>query len=225
MAVVNGYLALSQLKNAVGDTTDKHIPEHERAINAASRQIDLWTGRFFYRDPVATPRLLNPVDRTVTYTGDFDSTTDVVVATDVDGDGVFETLWTSDQWQAEPFVRWNGWPYTQISTTTRTTEFPVSGRRPNVQITARWGWAAVPGPIEQACEALAVLYYRTKDSSAGGMIKFDQSVEVMSTDPVVIAANLCRQYVVEGGSLYVPPAPVEMEKPKRKTGSLRTRPV
>lgn len=221
MPIVNGYLALSQLKNAVGDTTDKHIPEHERAINAASRQIDLWAGRFFYREASPSARLLDVTDRTKVYTGDFDSTTGVIVATDDIGDGNYETIWDTSEWQAQsdslpsmPFVRINGWPWTTITTTTRTREFPVAGRRPNVKVTATWGWGSVPGAIEQACEALAILYYQSKDSSAGGIVDID-SIDRLSTDPLAVARALVRPYAVPGGTLYAPPeatAPMLMSK-------------
>jgi hypothetical protein len=211
--VVNGYLSVDQLQSAVGDTTFGHIPEHIRAINAASRQIDMWAGRYFYQDAAPSSRLLDVVDRTKVYAGDFDSTSGVVVATDDTGDGTYSTVWTSDQWQAQsdsvpnmPFVRFNGWPWTCITTTTRSREFPVSGRRPNVRVTATWGWGSVPGAIEQACEALAILYYQAKDTSAGGIIDID-SVDRLSTDPLAVAGALVRPYSVPGGTLYVPPEP------------------
>lgn len=217
MPLDTGYMDLDALMDAAGDTTQTHIPEWERAILAASRQIDLWCGRFFYLDTAPSARTYNASDRTCTCTGDFASTSGVIVKTDVDGDGVFETVWTSGQWQAQsdsvpnmPFVRFNGWPWTQITTTTRTREFPVSGRTPSIEVTATWGWGAVPVAVEQACESLATLYYRSKDSSSGGMIGID-NVERLSTDPIAVAQSLVRDYAVPGGTLHVPPMPVEHE--------------
>jgi hypothetical protein len=221
VSIVNGYLTLDQIQSAVGDTTLGHVPEWERAITAASRQIDLWCGRFFYQDSAPSARVYNPYDRTCTCTGDFDSTVGVAVATDEDGDGVFETVWSADQWQAQsdsvpnmPFVRFNGWPWTQVTTTTRTREFPVSGRTPSIQVTATWGWGAVPEAVAQACEALATLYYQSKDTSAGGMIEID-NIDRLSTDPIVVARGLLTDYAVPGGTLYVPPTqPVPVVMPK-----------
>lgn len=219
--IVNGYLTLDQIQDAVGDTTFGHVPEWERAITAASRQIDLWCGRYFYLDAAPSARRYNATDRTCTCTGDFDDAAGVIVKTDDDNDGVFETVWTSDQWQAQsdsvpnmPFVRFNGWPWTQITTTTRTREFSVSGRTPSVEVTATWGWGAVPIAVEQACQALATLYYQSKDSSAGGMLEID-NIDRLSTDPIVVARALLADYAVPGGTLYVPPTPsVQMPTPK-----------
>lgn len=218
---LNGYLSVDQLQAAIGDTTLSHLDEHARAISSASRQIDMWAGRYFYQDDAPSARLLNATDRTCVCPGDFDSTTGVIVKTDDDDDGVYETTWASNQWQAQsgsvpnmPFVRFNGWPWTTISTTTRTREFPISGRRPSIQVTATWGWATVPTAIEQACEALAILYYQSKDSSAGGMIEID-NIDRLSTDPIVVARALVRDYAVPGGTLYVPPEPpLVMPAPK-----------
>lgn len=206
-----GYMDVDALMDAVGDITQVHIPEHERAISAASRQIDLWTGRYFYQDDTATARLFRAFDRTKVCVGDFTDPGSVIVQTDDDFDGVFETTWDDEDWQAEPFVLFNDWPPATITTTTRTREFPLAGRRPPIKVTARWGWEAIPGPIEQACESLATLYYRSKDSSSGGMIGIDTNVERLSTDPIAVAMALCRDYAVYGGTLYVPPMPVEHE--------------
>jgi hypothetical protein len=214
VVITNGYMSVDQLQSAIGDTTIGHIPEHERAIEAASRQIDLWCGRYFYQDTVASARLYNAEDRTKVCTGDFATTSGVIVQTDDDNDGVFEVTWTSGQWQAQPFVRYNNWPFTSVTTTTRTREFPVSGRRPSIQVTAQWGWASVPVAVAQACELVAILYYQSKDSSAGGMIDLE-SIDRLSTDPLVMARALVRDYAVEGGTLYTPPTPpMPMVMPK-----------
>jgi hypothetical protein len=137
-------------------------------------------------------------------TGDFDVTTDVVVKTDDDDDGVFETTWTVGQWQAEPLVRWNQKPHVVITTTTRTREFPFGSRRPLVQVTAKWGWGSVPVAVEQATEYLATLFFRAKDQY-GAVIGIDTDTEKLSADPIKVAMELVREYAVEGGTLYKPP--------------------
>lgn len=209
MAITNGYLTLAQLQQAVGDTTFEFDEVWERAIEAASRQIDEWCGRYFYQDATATARLFRADDNTYVCTGDFDSTADVVVATDEDGDGVFETPWMANEWQAEPLVRYNQRPFERITTTTRTREFPVDGRRPKVQVTATWGWGKVPETVEQACSVLASLYFRSKDwsgQSFGLDLQGSQGGEEKFTaDPLHIAKKLVMPYVVEGGLLYQPP--------------------
>lgn len=168
MSIVNGYLDLYELKTTLagdGVQPSSSDDDYELAIETASRWIDercshQETGlvRHFWQEPAPVARIFDANTRTEVCCGDFDTTTGVVVATDDDGDGVFETVWSSDLWQPEPHVRINGFPYRRITTTTRSREFPISGRRPNVQITAQWGWGDIPKPVIQACKILAVAY-------------------------------------------------------------------
>lgn len=214
-AITNGYLTRAKLKAAIGDTTYVHDAEHDRAIEAASRTIDLWTGRYFWREPAPAARLfradpctwLHVHDRTTVCVGDFDSTAGLTVETDDDADGVFETPWKATEWQAEPLVRYNNWPYTKITTTTRTREFPLDSRRARVRVTTTWGWGQIPLPVEQACEILSTLFYRSKDWSGASFGLHGQGAgqEKVSADPISVAMRLVEQYAVKGGTLYKPP--------------------
>jgi len=204
VAALNAYITRAKLQAAVGDSLQVHEAEHDRAIEAASRKIDEWTGRYFYQDAVASARVFRAKSRTCVCTGDFDATADVIVETDDDDDGVFETEWTVGQWQAEPFVRWNGKPHVVITTATRTREFPFGSRRPLVQVTAQWGWASVPVAVEQATEYLAILFFRAKDQYGVSIGITDDSREELSADPIKVAMELVKEYAVEGGTLYKP---------------------
>lgn len=205
MVIVNGYVTLARLKEAVGSKNELHDNDFERAIGAASRKIDKWTGRYFYQDAVASPRLFKADDRTYVCVSDFADADDVIVKSDDDGDGVFETTWTSNQWQPEPFVRYNGEPFSIISTTTRTREFPIGTRRPLVQVTAKWGWdpTTLPPQVQQATEYAAILFYRAKDQYGASIGLIDQT-EKMTADPLKLAMELVREYAVKGGTLYKP---------------------
>lgn len=174
MDVVNGYLSLEALKAALGsDIGSSTDAELVRAINAASRQIDSCCGTQFWREPSPTPRLFRAVDARMLWTGDFADTTGMTVATDGDGDGVFETVWAATEWRAEPLVRMNGRPFTQV-VATGGRRFPIRGRAyrnqhlaPSVQVTARWGWPEVPAEVVQACQILAIDHYKSKDLTGG----------------------------------------------------------
>ena len=211
MTLVNGYLQRSELKTAIGDTTVAHDDEHDRAIEAASRQIDLWCGpppgRQFWQDTAASARVFRARDRTLVCPGDFDATAGLIVETDDDADGIFETLWDTSEWQAEPFNRWSGFPYTSITTTTRTREFPLDARRPRIRVTTKWGWAGPPSPVKQACLSLATLYFRSKDMAGVG-IGIDWSTTTISADPVSLAMKLVQPLAIEGGLLFgIPQVP------------------
>lgn len=205
MPLIHGYITRDRLKEAVGSRIDTHDNDFDRAIGAASRKIDKWTGRYFYQDTVASPRLFKADDRTYVCVSDFADPASMVIETDDDGDGVFETTWTADQWQPEPFVLYNGEPFTIISTTTRTREFPFGTRRPLVRATTRWGWlpASLPPQVEQATEYAATLFYRGKDQYGAAIGLIDQT-EKMTADPLKLAMELVREFAVKGGTLYKP---------------------
>lgn len=113
-----------------------------------------------------------------------------MVKTDDNGDGTFETTWDATgspaDYQAEPLVRVNGYPYTRI-VAIDDKAFPVSTRRALVQVTAQWGWAAVPIDVEQACLILAAKFFQRRQTSTG-VIGFDAmgaTVRITRRDPDV----------------------------------------
>lgn len=203
MPVVNGYLTVEQLRASVDDDGSDHQADYERAINAASRQVDDWCStkerrRHFWREDTPTARLFTPNRRRQLRVGDFADTTGMVVKTDDNSDGVLETTWTADQWQPEPLVRVNGWPYTEVAAVADAREFPLydlhTGRA-RVEVTARWGWAAVPPEVEQATQILATAYYKARHLT-GNQIGFEE----LSTGlgPVALARDLVAHLHVDG---------------------------
>ncbi len=130
----------------------------DMVLAAASRAVDEWCQRHFWQDgTIASPvaRTFAPWDSRVVVFGPFNDLTDAVaptVATDTDGDGVFETSWAAADWQALPFNRYDGRPYTSILAVAGL-RFPCwsTGRVDRVQVTGVWGWAAVPPPVKTAC--------------------------------------------------------------------------
>src|SRR5690606_1256557 len=111
--------------------------------------IDDYCGRHFWKEETPSERLFRPDEVDLLWTGDFATTDDLVVKTDEDGDGVFETTWSATDWQAEPFERMNGRPYERIAAVGGR-DFPVDctttsrGRRRSgrarVRVSAQWGW-------------------------------------------------------------------------------------
>jgi len=223
VAVENGYLDLFELKTTLagdGFSPSSSDDDYELAIESASRWIDERCShqesglvRHFWQESAPVARIFDSNTLTQVCCGDFDTTTGLVVATDDDGDGVFENVWDPDLWQPEPHVRINGFPYRRITTTGRIQQFPISGRRPNVQITAQWGWGAVPKPVIQACKILAVAYMQglniasSQDGFGGSPVT-----------PADFAEHLLRPYLPEAEldalaeQLTMPAMPM----PKRK---------
>lgn len=164
------------LKNhlaANGVTTQMHDINIATAVAGANSAVNLWCGRAFDKTAVAaeTARLygctrsgLGIRHRTLAVVDDFWDTTNLVVKTDDNDDGTFETTWAASDYQFEPLSGVvggvTGWPYYVI----RAVEgrgFP-SGRRAGLQVTAAWGWTAVPGDVFQATLIKAArLFHRT----------------------------------------------------------------
>lgn len=175
MALVNCYLSRQQLQDVLRDQLTAHDDEYDRAITAASRQIDSYCGRHFYKVDTPTAKVFRPWQCDEVWTGDIATSVGLIVKTDDDDDGVFETTWAATDYQLEPFDRLEGTrPYEQIIAL-GAAEFPTPNlsyystrtvrpsRRARVQITASWGWPAVPDEVVSACQILAVDHFKSKD--------------------------------------------------------------
>lgn len=203
MAVTNGYLTLEELRRAVGDDgASASDPRYESAIEAASRRIDNWCGggRHFWSVPAPTPRVFYAVNRWLVEPGFFSTTAGLVVKTDDDNDGVFETTWAAGEWQAQPSDRPNGEAFDRL-VASGLRRFPVNGRRQCVEVTAMWGWAAVPAPVREAAEILAVALYKAKDF-VGGDIGFNRYGDEAADSISAAAKRLVKPYASRRGPLY-----------------------
>ena len=166
MAVVRGYVSLDALKEAVGELSEDHDDAYERAIEAASRQIDEFRGDQFWKESTPTARYFRTDNPYLLWTGDYADTTTMTVASDTAGDGTFGTVWAATDWQAEPFRRLNGRPFDRLVAIGDKC-FPVTWARASVRVTAHWGWAAIPEAVEQACQILAIDHFKSKDLTGG----------------------------------------------------------
>lgn len=178
MTLTHCYLTVEELQDTLRDQLTAFEGEYERAINAASRQIDTYCGRQFWLESTPSARVFRPDCSFEVWTGDIGTSTGLVVKTDDDDDGTFETTWASTDYQLEPFERINSRPYERLSAL-GSAEFPTSNtsiysgstansrpsRRARVQITASWGWPSVPSEVTAACSILAVDHFKSKDLS------------------------------------------------------------
>jgi hypothetical protein len=174
MAIGAPYALLQELKdyaNAQKDTFDGLLTD---SLDAATRGIEAVCHRQFNDADTASVRTI-PVSKVLTanvaYVDDFHTTTGLVIETDDDGDGVFETTWTTADYQLEPLDGIMdgrpGWPYTRIRAVDVLTFPRPTNQRASLRVTARWGWAAVPKPVKQACLIVATEIYKSKDAPFG----------------------------------------------------------
>jgi hypothetical protein len=175
MAITNGYATLAQFQayaNMSTITADE-TTTIEKAIEAASRTIDRIANRRFYQDANATARLYRTTDFYTLPVDDIGSTTNLAVALDADGNGNYtDTLTLNVDYILDPVTApQKGWPYTRITMVgTETFPLPIS-RRPQVQVTARFGWylGTPPDDVVEACLILSADYVK-RASSVGGVL-------------------------------------------------------
>lgn len=169
MAIANGYASLAEVKAAarITDTVDDALLEI--AIESASRAIDGHTHRNFFTAGSASARVFAASGSDVVRVDDFSGTAGFVLATADNLDGVYSTTWGTADYQLEPL---NGvsdgvsWPYTRIRATGNK-GFPSGSGIAGVQVTAKWGWPAVPTAVKQACIILAGRQFKRYDSPLG----------------------------------------------------------
>ena len=172
MAIVNGYCLLADYKTAVGisDTTDD--TDIEQAIETASRQIDgiVGRGRKFWQDSTVVARTYYPSESNRVWVDDISTLTGLIVKVDQDDNGTFETTLTiNTDFIVEPVnaaAEYPVRPYESIRLLNNAlSSFPcLSSGRPSVQVTAKFGWSAVPDAIERACINQAKTVFKGVDA-------------------------------------------------------------
>lgn len=179
-----GYATLNELKAfvAIARADTDFDSDLERAIETASRIIDNYCGQIFFDSGAVTAKTFRPDTLYRVSTPPFHTTTGLVVKTDTTDDGVFDTTWAAADYQVEPYGTFDTRPYNRI-VAVKSRTFPTGGRRARVEVSARWGWAAVPVEVEQTCLIVAGELWRRKDAPFG-VAGFgpDGAVRVTSTE-------------------------------------------
>lgn len=107
---------------------------------------------------------------------DFWSTTNLVIKTDDGDSGTFGTTWASDDYELEPLNNLEGdsySPFWRIRAVNGHT-FPTGHKRPALQVTAAWGWSAVPDDVKQGAliQAARVFHRQTSPQGVAGFGEF-----------------------------------------------------
>lgn len=196
MALLDSYATLADLRARLSSggvtlsTTDD--PILTSALASASRSIETATNRQFNLDTGLTSRVYYPTSQSTAIVDDISTTAGLVVATDSDDDGVYETTWLATDYLLRPINGIEhgvpGWPYSRIDAVGGkyfpmagkyaytgpiwreylNSTFPLIHRRPGLQVTATFGWpTAPPENVRQACLILAEELYKLKDAPYG----------------------------------------------------------
>lgn len=151
------YCTPETLKSRTGITDTLNDLEILGACTSASRWIDSWCDRQFFR--ATTTRTFAPSDLYCMAVDDLVSVT--TLKTDPGGDGTFETTWATSDYQLlplNPSAAAEQRPYTSIRAVGSYT-FPhcayLGARSDRVQVVGVFGWPAVPAAVKQAAAILS----------------------------------------------------------------------
>jgi hypothetical protein len=161
---------MAALKAYLGITDTQDDTRLTQAAAAASASVEDYCGRTFDPPGVnATARRFRASWPAYVDVNDFEDTASLIVAVDTGDTGIY-TAWVLDtDFILEPFdglLDGSPWPYTRLVATAGR-YFPTWSRRPSVQVTAKWGWAAIPDPVTQAALIKGARIFRRKDSPEG----------------------------------------------------------
>lgn len=168
------YVTLANVKLWLGISSTSEDTNLTQIIGAASRVVDRHTRRRFWVDDAVSAKVFTPEFGDLQFVPDISTATGVVVKTDTTDSGVYDTTWTVDnrtsygfglepvnaQAEAETV---GDWPYTRIRALAGS--FPML--RYSLQVTALWGWPAVPDDVETATTMLTSRLWKRKDAILG----------------------------------------------------------
>jgi len=172
MALGDNYATRAelQLRLASGATISTSLNDRlDQALATASRSIEKACGRQFNLASSATARVYEPGSGYLVETDDISSTTGLVVKVDSAADGTYATTVAATNYELRPLNGVSdgeaGWPYWQICAVNYC--WPTYWQRAPIQVTAAWGWTAVPAGIKEGCLILAEELFKLADSPFG----------------------------------------------------------
>lgn len=194
------YCSVEELKSRlnIGDTADDF--ELTLAVEAASGAIDEITGRYFWRGTDTRTYVPQSI-----YRQEFDdiaTTTGLTLMADRDGDGTYEETWTLGtdfQLEVSPGAYNQGakgeqWPWTAmniIGPKFIPVVWPWS-HQDRLQLTAVFGWPAVPRNVKMATLIAAADLFRRKDAPFG-VAGFDGFAIRLQQNPIIL--QLLKRYI------------------------------
>lgn len=169
--LTNCYVTTVEVRSALNILSTGEDSSLESEITSACRAVDEYIGGSFYDAGSASARVYQPCNDHVLKVDGFSTITGLVVKTDTSRDGTFATTWASTDYELLPLSGGNyaSRPYDTISAIGgKLFTLPVYGGRTGlVQVTARWGWAAVPYPIRSAALLISCDLWKRRDAPFG----------------------------------------------------------
>ena len=169
MAIANGYASLNDVKAAarITDTVDDSLLE--TCIESTSRLIDGYCERRFYTAGTET-RYFVAQNQYVCQVDDLAGTA-ITVETSSALDGIYDTTWTTADYQIEPLNRVSAgltFPITRLRAIGDYIFATDYVGETGVKVTGVYGFGtAVPISVKQACIIMSLRQYKRYDSPLG----------------------------------------------------------
>jgi len=169
MALGDLYVDPEDLKTRLEIDNDEAMGRLVGAVHAACRGVETFCSRQFNDAGTVSARVFRATSCELVSVDDFSTTAGLVVKTDEDDDGVYETTWPAADYEVSPLNGIvdgvPGWPYWTIRAV-RGRRFPTR-QRASVQVTSRWGWAVVPTPVTESSNIAAEEIFKLKETPFG----------------------------------------------------------
>jgi hypothetical protein len=198
VAITNGYATLAEIKAALAIEDSNDDLALEAAITAASRMIDDYTGRFFYKDGTTQSYVSRYFTSTDFYNCQIDDIVTInEIAIDTNFDQTYGVVFATSDYLVEPVnAPRKGWPFTRLLAS-GSYVFPAYIPQ-GVRVKGIWGWTAVPSEISMATLIQATRLFARKQSPFGIAGAPDMGVVRLSSrldaDVEVLARPFRRMY-------------------------------
>lgn len=186
------YATVEDMKSRLGVTGTNVDYELHQAVFAASRYLEQYCQRTFWRTPTGTARtFIAPPDARFLRLPEFcDLAAIESLQTDLLADGNFSTTWASSDYQLLPLnssAAPEQQPYTVVrSRGFKTFPLPTVYYPDRIKITGTWGWPVVPFAIRQSALILASELFKLRDAPGGGIAGMaDFGVVTIRDNPMI----------------------------------------
>lgn len=197
MAIGDAYATAAEYRTAIGRTDAGDDAQILLDLNAISRFLEGKLERFFNKDTAAVARTYIPSENVSSLRVDdlAAAPTSILVDDDFDGEFDDETALASSDYELRPLNADKGpeaRPFTRIALT------PWGGRAMfykgiRVQVTAQWGWPAVPQAIKTATIHLCAILRLETPRATKRVVELDTVMEA-SPDAQSIIRQLTDDY-------------------------------
>jgi hypothetical protein len=205
LAVTDGYATAAEYRARVTKTDAGDDTDIDEQLVAVARYIDQKLGRFFTKDAAADQvRIIHGYGGSILTVPDLSAAPETgKVKVDTTGDGVYDTtLVINDDYFVGPVNAALGpepKPYTFLEIDPNSaliSSWPT--RRRSVEITAAWGWPAVPNALREASVAICRQVRDLQESGVLASIQVIDAVVVQSRDLARLVKDLKVQYTRPG---------------------------